>query len=160
MDEEYLREPKVWSATSLVQFMAWMGPTSSIFDVITFLFAFYVYGYNTADTAVPGHAEDEKNFNSLWFLQSLMTQTLIVHMIRTRKIPFVQSRAHWIVCVTTVFCVGLGVLLNMVPAISHALDMNPVPGSYFGFLAVCMIAYALVVQIVKVGYIRYYNEWL
>ena len=68
MDEEYLREPKVWSATSLVQFMFWLGPTSSVFDVITFLFAYYVYGFNTAEVS-DAHPQDEINFNSLWFLQ-------------------------------------------------------------------------------------------
>jgi len=154
MDEEYLREPKVWSAGGLVRFMVCLGPTSSIFDVITFLFAFYVYGNDADDD------DKVKAFNAMWFLESLITQTLIVHMIRTRKIPFLQSRSHWIVGLTTVICVGIGVLLNLVPDIAAALDMTPVPGSFFGFLAVCMLAYFLLVHVVKTFFIKCFDDWI
>jgi P-type Mg2+ transporter len=155
MDEEYLKEPKVWSAQSLVKFMIWLGPTSSVFDIITFAVAMSLFGFNSTD------AESVRSFNACWFLESLATQTLIVHMVRTKKIPFFQSRAHPIVWTATIFCVGLSILLNQVPDISRALAMEPVPGLYFVYLFICLTCYAVLVQIVKAIYVRVYNgQWL
>jgi len=155
MDEEYLKEPKKWSAKSLVWFMIWLGPTSSVFDMATFCMGLFVYGYNTTDPTSVAH------FNALWFIESLITQTLIVHMIRTTKIPCIQSRAHHIVLLTTVAVVGLGIIFVQVTPISIALSMQPPPAMYYAFLVGCMICYGMLVHVVKQIYMKLHNgTWL
>jgi Mg2+-importing ATPase len=93
MDPEYLTVPRKWRAEDIGRFMIFIGPTSSVFDIATFLLMWYVFGANN-----PAH---QALFQSGWFIESLLTQTLIVHMIRTPKVPFFQSRATWPVLALT-----------------------------------------------------------
>ena len=85
MDPEFLRKPRKWDASDLKRFMIYIGPISSIFDIVTYLVMWHVFGCNSP--------EHQSLFQSGWFIEGLLSQTLIVHMIRTRKIPFIQSRA-------------------------------------------------------------------
>ena len=87
MDPEFLRKPRRWDASDLKRFMIYIGPISSIFDIVTYLVMWHVFGCNSP--------EHQSLFQSGWFIEGLLSQTLIVHMIRTRKIPFIQSRATW-----------------------------------------------------------------
>jgi len=154
MDEEYIREPQPWKIGSLARFMVWIGPTSSIFDMTTFCFCWFYLGYRGQNPEAITH------WQSCWFIESLITQTLIVHMIRTEKIPFLQSSASWIVCCTTILCCGLGFIFPEVPGIAQAVSMAPLPWQYFVYLPLTMLTYMLLVTMVKHMFIKVYKQWL
>ncbi|EEQ08646.1 Magnesium-transporting ATPase, P-type 1 [Yersinia mollaretii ATCC 43969] len=108
VDEEQLAKPQRWNAGDLGRFMVFFGPISSIFDVLTFSLMWWVFKANTP--------EMQTLFQSGWFVEGLLSQTLIVHMIRTRKIPFIQSRASWPLCVMTLAVVVVGIGLTFSPS--------------------------------------------
>jgi len=151
MDEDYLRKPRKWDAGDIGRFMVWVGPASSVFDMTTFLLLWYVFGANSA--------AHQSLFQSGWFIESLLTQTLVVHMIRTRKIPFLQSSAAAPVLGLTTAIIVIGMLLPYT-AIGTKIGMMEMPGVYFGWLAVTVLAYCALTQLVKVVYIRRYGRWL
>jgi Mg2+-importing ATPase len=151
MDPEYIRVPRKWSADDIGRFMVFVGPTSSIFDIATFALMWFVFGANA-----PAR---QSIFQSGWFIESLATQTLIVHMIRTAKVPFIQSRATWPVLATTGAIIALGLLLPFV-YLGQKVGLEPLPASYFAWLAVILLSYAALVQLVKGWYIRRFRSWL
>ena len=151
MDEDYLRKPRKWDAGDIGRFMVWVGPASSVFDMTTFLLLWYVFGANSA--------AHQSLFQSGWFIESLLTQTLVVHMIRTRKIPFLQSSAAAPVLGLTTAIIVIGMLLPYT-AIGTHIGMTEMPGAYFGWLAITVLAYCALTQLVKVVYIRRYGRWL
>jgi P-type Mg2+ transporter len=151
MDEDYLRKPRKWDAGDIGRFMVWVGPASSVFDMTTFLLLWYVFGANSA--------AHQSLFQSGWFIESLLTQTLVVHMIRTRKIPFLQSSAAAPVLGLTTAIIVIGMLLPYT-AIGTKIGMMEMPGVYFGWLAITVLAYCALTQLVKVVYIRRYGRWL
>ena len=151
MDEDYLRKPRKWDAGDIGRFMVWVGPASSVFDMTTFLLLWYVFGANSV--------AHQSLFQSGWFIESLLTQTLVVHMIRTRKIPFLQSSAAAPVLGLTTAIIVIGMLLPYT-AIGTKIGMMEMPGVYFGWLAVTVLAYCALTQLVKVVYIRRYGRWL
>jgi Mg2+-importing ATPase len=151
MDEDYLRKPRKWDAGDIGRFMVWVGPASSVFDMTTFLLLWYVFGANS-----PAH---QSLFQSGWFIESLLTQTLVVHMIRTRKIPFVQSSAAAPVLGLTTAIIVLGMLLPFT-AIGTKIGMMEMPPVYFAWLALTVTAYCALTQLVKVVFIRRYHRWL
>lgn len=154
MDEDYLKTPRKWDASSIARFMVIFGPTSSIFDITTFLVMWFVYGCNSA---LNPHLVSL--FNTGWFVESLWTQTLIIHMIRTKKIPFVQSRASSPVIAMTVIALIVGTIIPFT-ALGGALQMTELSTSYFGILIITVIAYMLLCQLVKKIYIGKYKELL
>lgn len=101
MDKEYLAKPRKWDAQNIGRFMIWIGPTSSIFDITTFALMWYVFSANSV--------EMQTLFQSGWFVEGLLSQTLVVHMLRTRKIPFFQSTAAWPVLLMTSLVIALGI---------------------------------------------------
>src|SRR5205823_4387878 len=125
MDSDYIRVPRQWRADDIGRFMVFVGPISSIFDIATFVVMWFVFG--ASSPARQGF------FQSGWFIESLATQTLIVHMIRTAKVPFIQSRAAWPVLATTGAIIGVGLLLPF-EAIGGKLGLQPLPGGYFLWL--------------------------
>ncbi|TAL88098.1 MAG: magnesium-translocating P-type ATPase [Rhodanobacter sp.] len=151
MDDDYLRKPRKWDAGDIARFMVWVGPASSVFDMSTFLLLWYGFG---ADS--PAH---QSLFQSGWFIESLLTQTLVVHMIRTRKIPFLQSSAAAPVLGLTTAIIVIGVLLPY-HAIGRKIGMMEMPPMYFAWLAVTVVAYFALTQLVKVVYTRRYGRWL
>jgi P-type Mg2+ transporter len=151
MDEDYLRKPRKWDAGDIGRFMVWVGPASSVFDMTTFLLLWYVFGANSA--------AHQSLFQSGWFIESLLTQTLVVHMIRTRKIPFLQSSAAAPVLGLTTAIIVIGMLLPYT-AIGTKIGMMEMPGVYFGWLAITVLAYCALTQLVKVVYIRRFGRWL
>jgi len=151
VDKEYLKVPRKWDAGGLVRFMVFIGPISSIFDVVTFLVMWYVFGANTIAM--------QSLFQSGWFVVGLLTQTLIVHMIRTRHIPFIQSRAATPVILLTASVMAAGVYLPFSPLGEH-LGLVPLPMSYFAWLAGILLSYCTLTQIVKRIYIHRFGQWL
>jgi P-type Mg2+ transporter len=151
MDEDYLRKPRKWDASDIGRFMVWVGPASSVFDMTTFLLLWYVFGANS-----PAH---QSLFQSGWFIESLLTQTLVVHMIRTRKIPFLQSSAAAPVLGLTTAIIVIGMLLPYT-AIGAKIGMMEMPPVYFAWLALTVVAYCALTQLVKVIYTRRYGRWL
>ncbi len=154
MDDEYLRTPRKWDASSISKFMICIGPVSSVFDIATFLLMWFVFGCNTA--ANPALVA---LFNAGWFIESLISQTLIVHLIRTPKLPFIQSRAAAPVVLLTTVIMAIGVLIPFT-ALGAYLGMASLPLAYFGWLAVIVLAYILLAQIVKTVYIKLNRSWL
>ncbi|MFC5580615.1 magnesium-translocating P-type ATPase [Rhodanobacter terrae] len=151
MDEDYLRKPRKWDASDIGRFMVWVGPASSVFDMTTFLLLWYVFGANS-----PAH---QSLFQSGWFIESLLTQTLVVHMIRTRKIPFLQSIAAAPVLALTTAIIVIGMLLPYTP-VGAKIGMMEMPPVYFVWLALTVVAYCALTQLVKVIYTRRYGRWL
>lgn len=151
MDEEYLSKPRKWDAGDIGRFMVWIGPASSVFDMTTFALLWYVFGANS-----PQH---QSLFQSGWFIESLLTQTLVVHMIRTRKIPFLQSIAAAPVLGLTTAIIVIGMLIPF-SRLGSKLGMMEMPPVYFGWLALTVVAYCALTQLVKVIYIRRFGSWL
>jgi Mg2+-importing ATPase len=151
MDAEYLAVPRKWRADDIGRFMLFVGPTSSVFDIATFALMWYVFKANAP--------ENQALFQSGWFIESLITQTMIVHMIRTAKVPFVQSRAAWPVLTTTAACIFCGLLLPFV-SLGQKVGLVSLPGSYFAWLLMILLAYGALTQVVKGWYIRKFATWL
>jgi P-type Mg2+ transporter len=151
MDEEYLAEPRSWSPKSITRFTMFIGPVSSIFDFSTFALLWFILGANSA--------ENQSLFHSGWFVLGLLSQTLIVHLIRTKKTPFIQSTASRPVIVMTgiIMLVGL-----MIPFSNFGINigMRPLPWNYFPWLAITLVAYCSLVELVKRWYITRFNTWL
>ncbi|KAA0071858.1 magnesium-translocating P-type ATPase [Rhodanobacter sp. T12-5] len=151
MDEEYLSRPRKWDAGDIGRFMVWIGPVSSIFDITTFWLMWHYFGANS-----PAH---QSLFQSGWFIEGLLSQTLIVHMIRTRRIPFLQSVASAPVLGLTVAIIVVGMLIPF-SAIGAKIGMSPLPPMYFAWLALTLVSYCVLTQLMKLIYIRRYGRWL
>jgi Mg2+-importing ATPase len=151
MDKEYIEAPKKWDASGIARFMIWIGPTSSIFDYATFALMYFLFKANSP--------EHQALFQTGWFVEGLLSQTLIVHLIRTRKIPFIQSWATAPVLALTTLIMAIGVFLPFSP-LAPALKMVPLPLSYFPWLFGILFAYCLLTQAVKTWFIRKFNQWL
>jgi Mg2+-importing ATPase len=153
MDAEYLEKPRKWEAGGIARFMIFIGPISSIFDYITFAVMFYYFKANS-----PSHYQ-QSLFQSGWFIEGLLSQTLIIHMIRTRKIPFIQSWATAPVIALTSLIMMIGIALPFTPFAS-AFDMVPLPWQYFPILFAILVAYCALTQAVKMWYIKKFDVWL
>jgi len=151
VDKDYLKQPRKWDAGGLARFMVFIGPISSIFDIVTFLVMWHVFGANTV--------EKQSLFQSGWFVVGLLTQTLIVHMIRTQHIPFIQSRAAMPVILLTASIMAFGIYLPFSPLGEH-LGMVPLPLSYFPWLVGILLSYCVLTQLMKRFYIRRFGQWL
>lgn len=145
VDEEMLKQPQRWQPGDVGRFMLFFGPISSIFDITTFALMWYVFDANTPD--------HQTLFQSGWFVVGLLTQTLIVHMIRTPKIPFLQSRAAMPLMVMTAIIMAVGIFLPMGP-LAHYFKLQALPSLYFVFLPLILLAYMALTQGVKGFYIR------
>ncbi|MFV0350949.1 MAG: magnesium-translocating P-type ATPase [Oscillospiraceae bacterium] len=164
VDADFLKKPRQWDASSLSRFMIWLGPTSSIFDITTYLLLFFVFcpmlaGGNWGTLDAAGQAVFIALFHTGWFVESLWTQTLVIHMIRTPKIPFLQSRASWQVGLFTTAGILVGTLLPYTP-IGKVLDMTPLPPVYYLLLFATILAYIVLVTVIKKLYVRRYKELL
>ncbi|KAF4998679.1 hypothetical protein FGRMN_3005 [Fusarium graminum] len=155
VDEEYLREPRRWNARDLLRFVIVLGPTSSVIDICTFLLGWYYYGLRSADDE---HAVSL--FQTHWFLQGLLTQTMIVHLLRTAKIPIIQSRASRVLVFSTASIMVIGFALPWIPGVRPAFSFAQPAPSFIGFLMAELLAYAVEVQLVKMIYIRIFGTWL
>lgn len=150
MDDEYIQRPHKWDPSGISKFMIFIGPISSIFDYAIFALMWFVFKANTP--------EHQNLFQTGWFVESLLSQTLIVHMIRTRKIPFIQSWATAPVLALTTTIMAIGVIIPFTP-FAAALKMVPLPMSFFPWLIGILIGYCFLTQIVKNWFIRKFNQW-
>ncbi|KAF8404666.1 hypothetical protein HHK36_009554 [Tetracentron sinense] len=151
MEEGYVKIPQRWSPKDLPLFILWNGPVCSLCDIATLLFLWFYYGaYSPLDA---------KFFHSAWFVEGLLMQTLIFHMFRTEKIPFIQDVASWPVICSTVLVSAVGIALPFTP-IGKVMKMIDLPLSYFGFLVVLFLGYFSLGQVVKRIYILVYKRWL
>lgn len=151
MDEDYLDSPKKWESKGIRKFMVYFGPISSIFDYILFAVMFFIFKANTP--------ERQHLFQTGWFVVGLLTQTLIIHIIRTKKIPFIQSWASTPVVASTSLIMFIGVLIPFTP-IAEMLSLTPLPLAYFPWLIGILVGYSLLTQLFKNWYIKKFNEWL
>ncbi|MEJ2379454.1 MAG: magnesium-translocating P-type ATPase, partial [Pseudolabrys sp.] len=151
VDKDYLKVPRKWDAGGVARFMVFIGPISSIFDVVTFVVMWHVFGANSV--------AEQALFQSGWFIEGLLSQTLIVHMIRTQYVPFVQSRASLPVIALTASIMAFGIFLPFTSVGAH-LGMVHLPPGYFAWLAAALFGYCTLTQIVKRFYIRRFHQWL
>lgn len=174
VDEEFLRVPRKWDASSVSSFMIWIGPTSSIFDFTTYLFMYFVFCplfvsggvlYNDLANHFNGAELTQIQttyvamFQAGWFVESMWSQTLVIHMIRTPKLPFIQSRAS--APLTFLTCTGIAVL-TFIPftAFGRMLGFVALPVSYFAYLIPCILLYMVLATSLKKAYVRHYGELL
>ena len=164
VDEEFLHQPRTWDAGSISSFMLWLGPTSSIFDLLTFVLMYRlicpaVLGgpWHSLDPA--GQAAFAALFQAGWFVESLWSQTLVVHMIRTPKLPFVESRAAWQLTLLTSLGIAVGTVIPFT-SLGRGLDMAALPAGYFPWLGGMILGYMLLTTVVKRAYIRRYGQLL
>jgi len=148
VDKEDLIKPPKWKIDNIQRFMVYIGPISSIFDYCTYALMWFVFGANST--------EHQALFQTGWFVESLMTQTLIVHVIRTAKIPFLQSWASLPMLMITATIMGIGMYLPFSP-LASSLGFVPLPSVYFLWLALILTCYCFLTQFVKSWFIKKYG---
>jgi len=151
MDEEYLRKPQQWNADDIGKFMIYIGPISSIFDIVTFWVMWNVFNANTVEMA--------PLFQSGWFIVGVVSQTLIVHMIRTRKIPFIESRASTPLMIMTFVIIAIGIIIPFT-SFGTYIGLVPLPANYFIWFIGIILAYSILTQIAKNLYIKKFDSWI
>ena len=158
MDEEFLRKPRKWDASGLSRFMVYIGPCSSVYDLLTYYLMWFVFkGWMVGPG---GTFVNAGLFQAGWFVESMMSQTLIIHMIRTRKIPFIQSTAALPVVLVTSLAIATVCVIPFT-ALGAAVGFKPLPVTYWPYLAAMIVCYLLQTQMVKVFYMKkFHGEWL
>ncbi len=152
VDDERIQAPRAWDLKELTRFILFIGPCSSIFDYTTYFLMLWVFG--CWDVSTPeAAAHSESLFQTGWFVESLLTQTLIIHVIRTNKIPFFQSRASPFLMVTSLAIMTVGVVLPFT-FLGRYLGFSALPPAYWGYLALTLLCYGLLTQGVKTGLLR------
>lgn len=163
VDQDFLKQPHTWEAKSITRFMVWMGPISSVFDILTFIFLYFIIV-----PLVTGHhyvhgSESALQFIILfqtgWFIESMWSQTMVIHMLRTAKVPFVQSRPAWLVILMTLVAAFFVTSLPYGPLV-NILRLAPLGLPYFLFLICIIFLYMFSVTVIKKFYIKKYQEWL
>jgi len=169
VDEEYMQKPRKWNLENIRRFMMCVGPTSSIFDYSTFLLMLFFFKCNDLGLAAPAEllhrfagganvAPDSTYaaalFHSGWFVESIITQTLIVHVIRTRKIPFIQSCASPVLILTTLLIILIGSALPYIPPVAAYLGFVPLPPIYWLFIALTIACYVTLTHSVNAWFAR------
>ena len=156
VDVEQIQRPRPWDIKALTRFILFIGPCSSLFDYTTYLVMLYVFHcWDTSTVQTAAHSASL--FQSGWFVESLLTQTLIIHVIRTNKIPFLQSRASAPVIAMGLLIVAVGIGLPFSPVGSY-LGFTPLPWLYWPLLLLTLTCYLLVTQGVKMWLLR--RKWI
>ena len=166
VDPEYLKAPRKWEAKGIGRFMLWMGPTSSVFDIATYLLLYFVVcPLATGGQLYPQLTDPAAQalyvalFQTGWFVESMWTQTLVLHMLRTEKLPFVQSQASVPVALLSLAGIALVTAIPFTP-LAAPLEMAALPPVYFLLLGILVAGYMLLVTAVKNLYVRRYGQWL
>lgn len=174
VDEEFISVPRKWDASSVGSFMMWIGPTSSVFDWMTYIFMYFVFCplfvskgvlYNDLASHFAGadlvrmQTTYVAMFQTGWFIESMWSQTLVIHMIRTPKLPFIQSHAS--APLTLMTFTGIGVL-TIIPftTFGRMLGFVALPTAYFAYLIPCILLYMVLATSLKKAYVRHYGELL
>lgn len=166
VDPAYLKVPRRWEAKGIGRFMLWIGPISSLFDIATYLLLYFVLcplatgGQLYTQLADPAaQALYVALFQTGWFVESMWTQTLVIHMLRTEKLPFAQSRASVPVALLSLAGIALVTAIPFTP-LAAPLEMAALPPVYFLLLGMVVLGYMALVTVVKKRYIRRYGQWL
>ncbi|MGO1127634.1 magnesium-translocating P-type ATPase [Streptococcus sp. V728] len=163
VDQDFLKQPHTWEAKSITRFMVWMGPISSIFDILTFIFLYFIIVPLVTGYHYVHGSESALQFIILfqtgWFIESMWSQTMVIHMLRTAKVPFVQSRPAWLVIFTTLVAAFFVTSLPYGPLV-NILRLAPLGLPYFLFLVGIIFLYMFSVTVIKKFYIKKYREWL
>ncbi|MDR0323070.1 MAG: magnesium-translocating P-type ATPase [Treponema sp.] len=164
VDQNFLRKPRKWDASSISRFMLWLGPVSSIFDIATYCLLFFIICPQIAGghfAALDGSARITfiMLFHTGWFVQSLWSQTLVIHMIRTPKIPFIQSRASTQVTLLTTLGIAVGTIIPFT-WLGSQLNMTHLPLFYFPWLIGIILAYMALITVMKKVFVWKYGELL
>ena len=163
VDKDFLKKPRIWEANSIMRFMAWIGPISSVFDIITYMLLYFLvvpmilgHGYNHGAVDAAAFI---MVFQTGWFIESMWSQTMVIHMLRSPKLPFIQSRPAFSVVVTTLVAAFFVTSLPYSP-LASILKLSQLNGLYFVLLFAIIVFYMLSVTVVKRIYIKKYKEWL
>ena len=164
VDADYLKKPRKWDASSITKFMIWIGPASSVFDITTYILL-YVFlcpmfaggPFTSLDGA--GKAAFMALFHAGWFVESLWSQTLVIHMIRTPRLPFIHSRASWQLTSLTTLGIAAGTLIPYTP-LGAAIGMAPLPALFFPCLIATILCYMLLATLLKKLFVGRYGELL
>ena len=163
VDKDFLKKPRIWEANSIMRFMAWIGPISSVFDIITYMLLYFLvvpmilgHGYNHGAVDAAAFI---MVFQTGWFIESMWSQTMVIHMLRSPKLPFIQSRPAFSVVVTTLVAAFFVTSLPYSP-LASILKLSQLNGLYFVLLFAIIVLYMLSVTVVKRIYIKKYKEWL
>ena len=174
VDEEFIAAPRKWDASSVGSFMIWLGPTSSIFDFTTYLFLYFVFcplfvSGGVLFNDLPAHFSGAELalmqakyiglFQAGWFVESMWSQTLVIHMIRTPKLPFLQSRASAPLTLLTMTGIAVLTLIPFTP-FGAMLGFTALPAAYFAYLIPCILLYMVLATSLKKAYVRHYGELL
>ena len=166
VDTDFLKKPRKWNASSVGKFMLWIGPTSSVFDIVTYLLMYFIICpmvcggqmfHQISDPAM--QALYISVFQAGWFVESMWSQTLVIHMIRTPKIPFIQSRASMPVTLLTFTGIGVVTLIPFTP-LGTILGFSALPAVYFAWLALIIGCYMVLATVMKKAYVKKYGELL
>ena len=174
VDEEFIAKPRKWDASSVGNFMIWIGPTSSIFDFTTYLFMYFVFcplfiSGGVLFNDLPAHFSGAELammqakyiglFQAGWFVESMWSQTLVIHMIRTPKLPFIQSRASAPLTLLTMTGITILTIIPFTP-LGAMLGFVALPAAYFAYLIPCILLYMVLATSLKKAYVRHYGELL
>ncbi len=174
VDEEFIAVPRKWDASSVGSFMIWLGPTSSIFDFTTYLFMYFVFCPMFVSGGVlfndlPAHFSGAQLalmqaryiglFQAGWFVESMWSQTLVIHMIRTARLPFIQSRASAPLTLLTLTGIAVLTVIPFTP-FGAALGFSALPAAYFAYLIPCILLYMVLATSLKKAYVRHFGELL
>lgn len=166
VDEDYLTAPRRWDAGGISRFMLHVGPVSTLFDIATFLLLYFVICPMATGGQVYSQLTDPAArqlymalFQSGWFIESMWSQSLVIHMLRTDKVAWVQSRASWQVTIPTLLGIGAVTLIPFTP-LGAALSLAALPPVYFLWLLAIVVGYIVLTNLVKRQYVRRYHTWL
>lgn len=151
VEKEYIEKPMTWDIASLKQFMIYFGLTSTLLDILCFAVLWFVFGFNTLEKA--------EAFQCGWFMFGVISQTLVIHTIRTHKLPFISGKASNQLIISTLAVVVVTLFIGL-SNFAYILDMNPLPYTYIIWLAILMVVYLLVAQIMKNIYIKRFKKWI
>ena len=166
VDEDFILRPKEWDAKSVSKFMLWFGPISSICDILTYVLLFFFVCPKLAGGGFFGITDPALSdrfvaaFQSGWFIESMWTQSLVIHLIRTKKISFLESNASPMVFFLTSLAIALATAIPYIPFVGSALGFYPLPWSYYRVLLGVVVLYILMVSVVKAIYVKKYGELL
>ena len=152
VDEEFLDKPHKWDTSDLKTFMNTMGITASIIDLIAFTIFWFVLGFNTP--------QDQVAFQTAWFIEGVISQTMIVHFIRTEKIPFIESTANKWLLLSTSLCIITSMILPLLLINIKDFHFTTLPFAFYMYVIILMIIYAVLTEIVKHFYIKKHHRWL
>ena len=151
VEKEYIEKPMEWDTASLKQFMFYFGLTSTVLDILCFAVLWFIFGYNTPEQA--------EYFQCGWFMFGVISQTLVIHTIRTHKFPFIQAHAGYQLTLSTIAVVIVTLLIGMTD-FAYIMDMKPLPLNYLLWLGILMVIYLLLAQFMKNIYIKRFGKWI